>query len=97
MNYSAIHPTSIIRQKIYVDKKTILVIFPDTNIDIATEIYNIGFLLSNCRGLIVPNKVITIGRRKFNGKAHFFDVKKKMLTVNNEKLVKNKSLKQSRI
>jgi len=49
-------------------------------------VYNIGFLLSNCKGLVVPNKVITIGRRKFNGRAHFFDVKKKMLTINNEKI-----------
>ncbi len=86
MNYSSIHPTSIIRQKIYIDKKTILIVFPDTNVDISTEVYNIGFLLSNCKGLVVPNKVITIGRRKFNGRAHFFDVKKKMLTINNEKI-----------
>lgn len=86
MNYSAIHPSSIIKQKIFIDKKTIFIVLPDTNIDISKEIYNIGFLLSNCRGLIVPNKIITIGRRKFNGKAHFFDIKKKMMTPENEKI-----------
>ena len=86
MNYSAIHPSSIIKQKIFVDKKTIFIVLPDTNIDISKEIYNIGFLLSNCRGLVVPNKIITIGRRKFNGKAHFFDVKKKIMNPENEKI-----------
>jgi DNA-directed RNA polymerase beta subunit len=86
MNYSSIHPSSIIKQKIFIDKKTIFIVLPDTNIDISKEIYNIGFLLSNCRGLIVPNRIITIGRRKFNGKAHFFDIKKKMMTPENEKI-----------
>jgi len=86
MNYSAIHATSIIKQKIFVDKKTIFIVLPDTNIDISKEIYNIGFLLSNCRGLVVPNKIITIGRRKFNGKTHFFDIKKKMMNPENEKI-----------
>jgi len=78
MNYSSIHPAYIVKQKVYVDKKTIFIVFPDTNLDISAEIYNANFLLSNCMGLVCPNKVLTIGKRKFNGKAHFYDVKKKM-------------------
>ncbi len=78
MNYSSIQPAYIIKQKIYVDNKTIFIVLPDTNLDIATEIYNMNMLLSNCVGLVCPNKILTIGKRKFNGKAHFFDVKKKL-------------------
>ena len=81
MNYSSLHPAYVVKQKIYVDKKTIFIVLPDTNLDISTEIYHINFLLSNCMGLVCPNKTITIGKRKFNGKAHFYDVKKK-LTAN---------------
>mgnify|MGYP001766607880 CR=1 FL=1 len=80
MNYSTIRPTSIVKQKIFVDKKTIFIVLPDTDIDIATEIYKTGFLLSNCRGLIVPNKILTFAKRKFNGKAHYFDIKQKLLS-----------------
>jgi len=89
MNYSAIQPSHIIKQKIQVDKKTIFMVFPDTNIDISKEIYNTNFLLSNCMGLVCPNKVISINNRKFNGKAHFYDIKKKMVAPEeNQKLGK---------
>lgn len=78
MNYSSIHPAYVVKTKIYVDKKTIFIMLPDTNLDISAEIYNSNFLLSNCMGLVCPSKVLTIGKRKFSGKAHFFDVKKKL-------------------
>ena len=78
MNYSSIHPSYVVKQKIFVDKKTIFIVLPDTNLDISTEIYHMNFLLSNLVGLVCPNKVLTIGRRKFNGKAHFYDIKKKL-------------------
>ncbi len=78
MNYSSIHPSYVVKQKIFVDKKTIFIVLPDTNLDILTEIYHMNFLLSNLIGLVCPNKVLTIGRRKFNGKAHFYDIKKKL-------------------
>jgi len=80
MKYSSIQPTTTIKQKIQVDNKTIFMLLPDTNLDISQEIYNLNFLLHNCVGLVCPNKIITIGRRKFNGKAHFYDIKKKMLS-----------------
>lgn len=78
MNYSSIRPSYIIKQKILIDKKTIFIVLPDTNLDISTEIYGIRFLLSNLVGLVCPNKIMTIGKKKFNGKAHFYDVKKKL-------------------
>jgi DNA-directed RNA polymerase beta subunit len=79
MNYSSIHPANIIRQKLLIDKNVIFITFPDTNLDIAKEIYNTNFLISNCKGLVCPNKMFSIGRRKFNGKEHFYDIKRKMI------------------
>lgn len=87
MNYSSIHPAYIVKQKIYVDKKTIFIVLPDTNLDTSIEVYNSGFLLSNLMGLVCPNKILTIGKRKFNGKAHFYDIKKK-LTATDQKIGK---------
>ena len=89
MNYSSIHPSYVINQKIRVDKKTIFIVLPDTNLDIALEIYKTNFLLSNCMGLVCPNKILTIGKRKFNGKIHFYDIKKRMMvSEDNQKIGK---------
>lgn len=84
MNYSSIHPANIVKQKIRVDKKSIFIVLPDTNLDIAEDIYHSNLLLSNCMGLVCPNKILMIGRKKFNGKAHFFDVKKKLTLQDNK-------------
>ncbi|MDD4081788.1 MAG: hypothetical protein PHD05_00240 [Sphaerochaetaceae bacterium] len=79
MNYDNLKPNILTQQKIFVNKKTIFVLFPDTNVDIASDIYNLTFLLSNCKGIICPNKIISIGHKNFNGKEHFYNVKKQML------------------
>lgn len=78
MKYSTISPSRILKQRIQIDENTIFLVLPDTNLDISVEIYNTKFLLSNCKGLVSPNKIITIGNRKFNGKIHFYDLMKKM-------------------
>lgn len=90
MNYSSIQPGYVIKQKLFIDKKTIFIVLPDTNIDIATEIYNTNFLVSNCKGLVCPNKILTIGKRKFNGKIHFFDIKKRMISPENDQKIGKK-------
>jgi len=84
MNYSTLRLNTISKQKLFVDKKTIFLVLPDTNIDISNEIYNLNFLLSNCKGIVCPNKMITIGHKKFNGKEHFYDVKKKLIQISSE-------------
>ena len=81
MNYASIQPSYIIKQKLYVNKNTIFIILPDTNLQIYNEIYNTNFLLSNCVGLVCPNKIFTIGKKKFNGKAHYLEVKKRLTAM----------------
>ncbi len=76
MNYTFIRPTHVIKEKIYVNNKTVFIVLPDTNLKIYNEIYNLNFLISNCMGLVCPNKIFTIGKKKFNGKAHYLETKK---------------------
>lgn len=88
MNYSSIQPTYVVKQKLYVDKNTIFVVLPDTNLQIWNEIYKTNLLLSNCVGLVCPNKIFTIGNKKFNGKAHYLEVKKRLMALNDKKIGK---------
>lgn len=94
MNYKGLHSYYIVKnQKLFINKKTIFIVFPDTNINIANELYNANILLSNCSGVICPNKIMTIGRRKFNGKLHYLDIKKQLMTLADQKNCMNKKLK----
>ena len=88
MNYESIHPNYIIKQKLYVNKNTAFIVLPDTNLKIYNEIYNTNFLLSNCIGLVCPNKIFTIGKKKFNGKAHYLEVKKYLTATLDERVKK---------
>lgn len=89
MNYESLHPENIlINKKIYINKSVAFIVLPDTNLKIYNEIYNTNFLLSNCIGLISPNKVFTIGRKKFDGRKHYLDVKKNLEKVDDNKISK---------
>ena len=48
-----------------------------------TAIYETPFLLNNCRGIIVPNKVVKINKKPFNGRLHYLDAKKNFLELKN--------------
>ena len=83
MNLSTITPMKIVSQNVIVDKPTILMIFPDTNIKIWEDIYHTNFLLANCNGIICPPKILTFMRKKYNGKIHALDFKKQMALMKN--------------
>jgi len=85
MNYTNLKPNILTQQKIFVNQKSIIILFSDTNVNIAKDIYNLTFLLSNCKGIICPNKIISLGHKKFNGKEYYFDIKKQMLQKASEK------------
>ncbi len=89
MNYDNVHLSSIIKnQKLYVNKRVIFITFPDTNLQIWNEIYHTNLLMSNCAGIVCPNKIFSIGNKKFNGKAHYLEVKKRLLTLDEKKIGK---------
>ena len=89
MNISSITPIKISSSNIIVDQPSIFLVIPDTNIKIWDQIYNTNFLLANCEGIICPSKVYTFMKRKFNGKIHVLDLKKKLI----ETETKTKKLK----
>jgi hypothetical protein len=94
MNYASLKSSYVVKnQKLYVNKKTIFIVFPDTNLDISTELYNSQILLSNCSGLICPNKILNIGKKNFNGKVHYLDMKKKFMVMQDQNSSLNKKLK----
>jgi len=89
MNYDNVHLSSLIKnQKIYVNKRVVFITLPDTNLEIWNEIYHTNILLSNCAGIVCPNKIFNIGNKKFNGKAHYYEVKKMLMGLEEKKIGK---------
>lgn len=77
---STINPQRIISgQKIRIDGRSVIAIFPDTDQKIWKQVYHLDFLLSNCKGIVAPNKNITIGKKRYNGRLHFLDLKKHLM------------------
>lgn len=81
MNISNITPLKIVSSNIIVDKPSIFMVFPDTNVKIWESIYSTNFLLANCNGIISPAKMYSFLRKKFNGKIYVLDLKKNLLAT----------------
>ena len=81
MNISSITPNRITSQRLIIDKPTIFMVFPDTNIKIWDYIYKTNFLLANCSGIICPQKTISFMRKRINGKIHALEFKKKIIEI----------------
>ena len=73
-----------IGKSVLVDEPTIIMFFPSSFEKVWKSIYSTAFLLSNCRGVIVPNKNIFFNNKKLlKGKVHFLEMKKQMLELKN--------------
>ena len=79
INISGLRPAILSTNAMRIDRPTVFITFPDTNVKIWNEIYNTGILLSNCQAIISPGKRITVGRKPFNAKLHQLDLKKNLL------------------
>ncbi len=79
MQLSKIQKNNVVKTPIRIDEKCILIVVPDTGNKIWNSIYNANTLINNCSGLICPNKMWTIFRKKFNGKHHYLDVRKRVM------------------
>jgi DNA-directed RNA polymerase beta subunit len=79
ISISGLRPATVSRNAMRIDRPTVFITFPDTNLNIWNVIYQTGMLLSNCQAIIAPSKRITIGRKPFNAKIHQLDLKKNLL------------------
>jgi len=84
-NLSSLTPFQVSRIKLRVDRKTVLIVVPDTNVQFNKTVNDLGFLLTTCRGIISPNKSIMISKRRFNGRLQYLDLKKKMVETKHGK------------
>ncbi len=83
MKLSTIKSTQFFKVPIRVDKKSVILMWPDDSQKIWDVVYNTNLFLSNCKGIIVPNKMWTIYRKKINGKHHYLDVRRKIMENEN--------------
>jgi len=88
MLFTKISPQSIIQNRLQIDCDSIFVNVPDSKMKIDKAIYGSQFLLSNCLGVISPNKNIEIQSRIFNGKEQYIDTKKIFQSTDDGKKLK---------
>ena len=84
-NISNISSNNAITSKIRVDRSSIFIVIPDSNIKIIDCLSNINFLLGNCDGIICPTNITTIYGYKIDGKLLNLDIKKKVIETDNKK------------
>lgn len=82
MQLTTLKRTSI-GKKIFIDDNAIIVFIPSISHKIWDAVYETPFLMSNCRGIIVPNKVFKINKKPFNGRLHYLDAKKQLVELKN--------------
>jgi DNA-directed RNA polymerase beta subunit len=79
VNISTLRPTTMVRGSLRVDRQSIIILVPDTNLKIWDYLYDTGLLITNCQAVIAPVKRFTIGRKKFNAKIHQLELKRHLI------------------
>jgi hypothetical protein len=79
INISSVRQTTLIRNRLRIDRQSIIILVPETNIKVWDEIYNTGLLINNCEAIISPSKKFTIGRKRYNAKLHQLDLRKQLI------------------
>ena len=70
-------------KKVLIDDNTVIIFIPSITRKIWTAVYDTPFLMSNCRGIIIPNRVFKFNKRPFNGRIHYLDAKKQFVELKN--------------
>lgn len=70
MKLSVIKPQMSVRSTIRVDRPSIIMLFPDTNLTIQYILPRLNMLLANCRGIISPNHAVRYYNRRVTGRRH---------------------------
>lgn len=80
MQLSNIKRTTV-ATSVLVDKPAIIMFMPSSQEKIWNSIYSTGLLLNNAKGIVVPNKIVKIFKKPFNGKIHFLEMKKRLMEM----------------
>jgi len=83
LSMSQMSEKKISKHMLRIEKPTVFLTVPDTNIKVWDHIHNAGLFLSNCKGIVTPNKMFKIGNKTFNGKEHHIDLKKHLQVKQN--------------
>src|SRR6056297_3918093 len=84
ISMSQLNEKKISKNMLRIEKPTVFLTIPDTNIKSWNHIHNTGLFLSNCKGIVAPNKMFKIGSKTFNGKEHYLDLKKHLQVKQNQ-------------
>lgn len=76
VNLSTLTPFRISLNRLRVDKNTIFLVIPDSNVNTYSDIHKSGFLLSNATGIITKNQILRLFNKQFNGLVHYKEMKK---------------------
>lgn len=76
MTMSQLNERLISRTILRVEKPTVFITLPDSNVKIWDSIYSSGLFLFNAKGIIVPNRQLRIINRTFNGREYALDARR---------------------
>ena len=80
MQLSNIKRTSV-GKNILIDDEVVVIFIPSSSRKIWNGVYETPFLMGNCRGIVVPNKIEKINKKPVNGRIHYLDAKKNFLEL----------------
>ena len=81
MQLSSFKKQTVGKGHTYIDSDSVVLFFPSSTVPIWNGIYESGFLLSNCQGLVAPNKVVRYFRQPINGRIHFLELRKRLVEM----------------
>lgn len=80
MQLSNLKRTSVAKN-VLIDDECVVILIPSSTRKIWNSVYETPFLMGNCKGVIVPNKIEKINKKPVNGRIHYLDCKKQFLEL----------------
>lgn len=82
LQFTNLKKTSIGRN-VYIDDDVVVVYVPSTQRSVWDGVYKTPLLMSNCKGIIIPNKIQKIYNKQLNGRIHYLEAKKHFVEMKN--------------
>ena len=72
-----------IGKNVLVDDNVVVIVVPSLSRKIWNSVYQTPFLMSNCKGIVIPNRIFKINKKPFNGRIHYLEAKKNFVELKN--------------